>query len=98
MVVLRHYYHRLTHGVRNPMSLARKMFSLGLLNEEEKNQAITPQNVEPLCRTKILLGAVERRITAEKSAEPLRTFCQALENSPGLCALAEDMKRDLGGH
>ena len=96
--VLRHYYHRLAHGVHDPVSLASKLYSLRLLSQEERDQVISPQNVTPLCRTMTLLGAVEARIAAEKSATPLLAFCQVLEQIPGLRVVAEDMKKELGEH
>lgn len=98
MTVLRDYYDRLAHGVRDPVSLAGMLFSMRLLSREERDQVITPQNVTPLCRTITLLGAVESRIVAEKSAKPLIAFCQALEKSPGVHGLAGDMLKDLGEH
>ena len=98
MAVLRRYYDRLAHAVRDPMSLASKLFSMRLLSREERDQVITPQNVTPLCRTMTLLGTVESRIAAEESAKPLIAFCQALEKNPGLCVIAKDMIKDLGGH
>ena len=96
MAVLRHYYDRLANGVHDPTSLASKLYSMQLLSREERDQVITPQNVTPLCQTMTLLGAVESRIAAEKSAKPLITFCQALEKSPGVHGLARDMLKDLG--
>ena len=98
MAVLRQYYDRLANGVRDPMSLASKLYSMQLLSREERDQVITPQNVTPLCRAMTLLGAVEARIAAEESAQPLLAFCQALEKIPGLCVLAEEIKKKLGGH
>ena len=98
MAVLCHYYDRLAHGVRDPVSLASKLYSMRLLSRKERDQVISPQNVTPLCRTMTLLRAVEARIAAKESAKPLLAFCQALENIPRLCVLAEEMKKELGGH
>ena len=98
MSVLRHHYDRLVHRVHNPKSLASMMYSMQLLSREERDQVISPQNVTPLSRTMTLLGAVEARVAAEKSAKPLLAFCQALEKIPRLRVLAEDMKKELGGH
>ena len=96
MAVLRNYYDRLAQEVHDPMSLASKLYSLRLLSREERDQVISPPNVTPLCRTMTLLGAVEARIAAEKSAKPLLAFCQALEQIPGLRVVAEDMKKEIG--
>ena len=98
MAVLRHYYDRLAHGVHDPMSLASKLYSMQLLSREERDQVISPQNVTPLCRAMTLLRSVEARLAAEKSAKPLLAFCRALEKMPGLCVIAEDIKKELGGH
>ena len=98
MAVLRHYYNRLAHGVHEPVSLASMLYSMQLISREERDQVIIPQNVTPLCRTTTLLGAVENRIAAEKSAKPLVAFCQALEKSPGVHVLAGDMLKALGEH
>ena len=89
--MLRDYYDRLAHGMRDPVSLAGMLFSMRLLSREERDQVITLQNVTPLCRTMTILGAVESRIAAEKSAKPLIAFCQAQEKSPGVHGLAGDM-------
>ena len=98
MTVLRDYYDRLARGVCDPVSLAGTLFSMRLLSREERDQVITPQNATPLCRTMTLLGAVESRIAAEKSAKPLIAFCQALEKIPAMHGLAGDMLKDLGEH
>ena len=98
MAVWRDYYDRLARGVVDPMSLAGMLFSMRLLSLEERDQVITPQNATLQSRTMTLLGAVECRIAAEESARSLVTFCQALEQSPGLHVIAEDMKMALGGH
>ena len=98
MVIWRDYYDRLARGVGDPMSLASMLFSMRLLSREERDQVITPQNATPQCRTMTLLRAVECRIAAEESARPLVAFCQALEQSPGLRVIAEEMKKALGGH
>ena len=96
MAVFRQYYDRLAHGVQDPVSLACKLFSKQLVSREERDQVITPQNATPLCRTTTLLGAVECRIAAEQTSRPLTVFCQALEKSPGLCVVADEMKKNLG--
>ena len=97
MRVFRDYYDRLARGVRDPESLAITLFTNRLLSREERDQVITPQNITPLCRATTLLGAVESRIAVEQSSRPLTVFCQVIENSPGLCVVAKEMKKNLGG-
>ena len=96
MAVLRRYYNRLAHGVHDPMSLASKLYSMQLLSQEERDQVISSQNVTSLCRTMTLLGTVEAKITAEKSAKPLLAFCQVLEQIPELRVVTEDIRKELG--
>ena len=91
------YYDRLARGVRDPESLAITLFTNRLLSREERDQVITPQNVTSLFRATTLLGAVESRIAAEQSSRPLKVFCQAIGNCPGLCVVAKEMKNNLGG-
>ena len=80
------------------MSLSSMLFSMQLLSKEERDQVITPQSVSSLWRTMTLLGAVKARVAAEESTKPLITFCQALEKIPKMRVLAENMKKELGGH
>ena len=76
--------------------MAEILYRNELLTKEERSQVVDVQTEIPLKKALALLQAIERRIIAEKSANPLRKFCRVVPRCHGVGSIISRIKFRLG--
>ena len=87
--IFREYYDRLYHAIQDPLSLAIRLFSKGIVSSAEMGQmsVVGPSTLE---KNNALLSAVEMQIQAVPQA--FHVFLSALNEDPSMHPLVESMQ------
>ena len=79
--IFRRYYGRVYHAIKDPRSLADKLFSKGIISSEVKEQ-MAIMRVSVLKKKIALLDAVELQI--QTNSQTLHVFLSVLEEDPSM--------------
>ena len=85
----REHYDRLYHAIQDPLSLAARLFSQGIIPSAVKEQ-MSMLGVSRLEKNNVLLSAVEMKIQTDPSV--LQVFLPTLNEDPSMLSLAESMQ------
>ena len=85
----REHYDSLYHLIQDPLSLATRMYSQGILTPAVKEQMSVP-SFSRLEKNNALLNVVEMQLQTKPSV--LHVFLSALKEDPSMQSLAESMQ------
>ena len=87
--IFREHYDRLVHAIQEPLPLATRLFSQGIITSAVKERMIV-LGLSRLEKNSALLSAVEMQIQTNPGA--LCVFLSALDEDPSLQALVESIQ------
>ena len=85
----REHYDRLYHAIQDPLSLATRLFSQGVITSAVKEQ-MSMLGLSRLEKNNVFLGAVEMKIQTDASV--LHVFLATLNEDSSMQSLAESMQ------
>ena len=85
----REYYYRLVQTIQDPLSLAARLFSQGIITSAVKEQ-MSMLGLSRLEKNNVLLNAVEMKIQTDPSV--LHVFLETLNEDTAMWALAKSIQ------
>ena len=91
------YYAELCEALSScPKEAAAVLYSNGLVAKQERSQVEEVLVLTKFEKASILVQAVERKIAAENSSDPLKKFCLVLRRRHGVGSIVSRIELRLG--